>query len=188
MLLPKLTKFFERVSLKRQSLLKKASLTGTSLTRASLTRANLTRALLKEKGNLLKESLKDHFQKLRASTASFKERLLKRLALRGEGDLSSEVRRLQFIKMGVLCLIVLGISAMGVFFLFNKASTPLFQESVKPIPKFIETASDRLNVDEMWRHKMEQENIALLKELEDIKKSLAGIKKVNTSPSFNGQS
>lgn len=82
---------------------------------------------------------------------------------------ASGIRRLQFFWMGSLCVMALGTSYAIVVFLFENKPTQNQQDVSKLIPKTIETASYKVDLNEVWRHKVEDENKKLSAEIEALK-------------------
>lgn len=73
------------------------------------------------------------------------------------------IRRLQFFWLGCGGLIIIAFSYGIGAFLFEKSPLPKQEEEVKITPTSIETATKKVNMDEVFRHKIEDE----LKKLSD---------------------
>jgi conjugal transfer pilus assembly protein TraB len=84
-------------------------------------------------------------------------------------ETASGIRRLQFFWVICLCFVALGISYLIVTFLFEKSPIQKHSETLKPTPKTIETASHKVDLNEVWRHKVEDENKKLYAELKALK-------------------
>jgi len=84
-------------------------------------------------------------------------------------ETASGIKRLQFFWMGCICLVALGISYLIVVFLFEKSPAQKENNTLKPTPKAIETASHKVDLNEVWRHKVEDENKKLYAELTALK-------------------
>lgn len=84
-------------------------------------------------------------------------------------ETSSGIKRLQFFWVICLCFVALGISYGIVTFLFEKGPTQKQNDTLKPTPKAIETASHKVDLNEVWRHKVEDENKKLYAELKALK-------------------
>ncbi|MBS0272300.1 MAG: TraB/VirB10 family protein [Proteobacteria bacterium] len=82
---------------------------------------------------------------------------------------ASGIRRLQFFWMGCLCVTALGTSYAIVIFLFENKSLQKQDDISKLIPKTIETASYKVDLNEVWRHKIEDENKKLCVEIDALK-------------------
>lgn len=99
-------------------------------------------------------------------TKLLEEKTLKRFF---NPETASGIKRLQFFWMGCLCCVALGISYLIVMFLFEKNPIQKQNDTVKPTPKAIETASHKVDLNEVWRHKVEDENKKLYAELTALK-------------------
>ena len=84
-------------------------------------------------------------------------------------ETSSGIKRLQFFWVICLCFVALGISYGIVTFLFEKNPVQKQNDTLKPTPKSIETASHKVDLNEVWRHKVEDENKKLYAELTALK-------------------
>jgi conjugal transfer pilus assembly protein TraB len=99
-------------------------------------------------------------------TKLLEEKTLKRFF---NPETASGIRRLQFFWVICLCFVALGISYLIVIFLFEKSPIQKHSETLKPTPKTIETASHKVDLNEVWRHKVEDENKKLYVELKALK-------------------
>ncbi|OJW54572.1 MAG: hypothetical protein BGO67_10525 [Alphaproteobacteria bacterium 41-28] len=70
-------------------------------------------------------------------------------------ETTSGIKRLQIFWVGCFCLIGLGISYGIVTFLFDKGPKYNQVESPKLTPKPLQTASHKVDLNEVWRHKVE---------------------------------
>lgn len=99
-------------------------------------------------------------------TKLLEEKTLKRFF---NPETASGIKRLQFFWIGCICLMALGISYLIVIFLFEKTPVQNQNDILKPTPKAIETASHKVDLNEVWRHKVEDENKKLYAELTALK-------------------
>lgn len=93
---------------------------------------------------------------------------------------ASGIRRLQFFWMGCLVLGVVGLFYGIMNFLSGKA-TPQKQEEI-PKPTSIETAIQKVDLNEVSRHKVEDEMKSLTKEIFNLKEKLEGALHDQESP------
>jgi len=84
-------------------------------------------------------------------------------------DSTSGIRRLQFFWLGCLALAATVLAYGIVFFLFTKSPLQKQVEPLKPVPTSIETATSKVDQNEMWRYKIEEENKNLADELSALK-------------------
>lgn len=78
-------------------------------------------------------------------------------------------RRMQFIWVGILLIIILLISYGIVVMFFDKDASRGFEDQKKPEPLSIETSSSKVNLEEMRYHKLEDENNKLREDLGALK-------------------
>lgn len=119
------------------------------------------------------------FKKLSLKQFSFKEHLRKfseKVSLQRpfferffKPDSTSGIRRLQFFWLGCLALTATVLAYGIVFFLFTKNPLQKQVEPLKPVPTSIETATSKVDQNEMWRYKIEEENKNLADELSALK-------------------
>lgn len=115
--------------------------------------------------------------KLKEGWAHFRERCLLKKALHirdslrrfFKPDSDSGIQRLQFFWAGCLGLVALGLSYGILFFLFDKAPSTLQQETPKLTSTTIETASHKVNLDEVRWYKLEEEHKKLSEEIHSLK-------------------
>ena len=85
-------------------------------------------------------------------------------------ETASSIRRLQFFWIGCLCLVGIGVSYGVSSILFKGSLVQQQNVASKPVPRAIETASHKVDLNEVWRHKVEEENKKLSEELAALKK------------------
>lgn len=75
---------------------------------------------------------------------------------------ASGIRRIQFLRAGGILFLILVCLYGAAFFFFKSSTSEKQEETPQRAPTLIETPSAKIETDEVWRYKMEEENKKLL--------------------------
>lgn len=130
-------------------------------------------------GTKLKEGWTHFREEVLLKKSSFMRESFKRFF---KPDTDSGIQRLQFFWAGCLGLVALGLSYGILFFLFDRAPSTMQMETPKLTPTTIETASHKVNLDEVRWYKLEEEHKKLSEEINSLKSLFQEQVKAQTQP------